>query len=157
VTASEMSVLAHRLESLAGRGRWVSIGSIDSHRSMQLNRCDLDDLRVAAGALREAGRPRGAAFENTERDRLAWRDRAWKAESERDAALAEVERLIADGQQDVPVVDDETREDVLDAVRHAKDTLTEVAVRYPSWGSELRLAGRTLDALAAAYLGRNDK
>lgn len=55
-----------------------------------------------------------------------------------------------------PVPDDETREDVLDAVRHAKDTLTEVAVRYPSWGSELRLAGRTLDALAAAYLGRTD-
>lgn len=107
-------------------------------------------------ALREGVRRRTATFENTERDRLAWRDRAWKAESERDAALAEVERLIADGQQDVPVVDDETREDVLDAVRHAKDTLTEVAVRYPSWGSELRLAGRTLDALAAAYLGRTD-
>jgi len=124
---------------------------------MPSSRPDDDELdRAAATALREGVRRRTATFENTERDRLAWRDRAWKAESERDAALAEVERLIADGQQDVPVVDDETREDMFDAVRHAKDTLTEVAVRYPSWGSELRLAGHTLDALAAAYLGRND-
>ena len=67
-----------------------------------------------------------------------------------------LDALTAAGFQVVPIVDDETREDVLDAVRHAKDTLTEVAVRYPSWGSELRLAGRTLDDLTAAYLGRTD-
>jgi len=144
--------LAIRLEHRATQNAIVR-----SHRIMPSSRPDDDELdRAAATALREGVRRRTATFENTERDRLAWRDRAWKAESERDAALAEVERLIADGQQDVPVVDDETREDMFDAVRHAKDTLTEVAVRYPSWGSELRLAGHTLDALAAAYLGRND-
>lgn len=145
---SERLALADRLDTEhQHRSPWGTLGCT----------CPVcPDLRAAAGALREGVRRRTATFENTERDRLAWRDRAWKAESERDAALAEVERLIADGQQDVPVVDDETREDVLDAVRHAKDTLTEVAVRYPSWGSELRLAGRTLDALAAAYLGRTD-
>lgn len=75
---------------------------------------------------------------------------------EPEIASVALETIEAAGFQVVPVVDDETREDVLDAVRHAKDTLTEVAVRYPSWGSELRLAGRTLDDLAAAYLGRND-
>jgi len=35
----------------------------------------------------------GAAFENTERDRLAWRDRAWKAEKDAVALRARVEVL----------------------------------------------------------------
>ena len=83
----------------------------------------------------------------------------WALDGDPEEFLALAMDLLREGwepEEVVPVVDDETREDVLDAVRHAKDTLTEVAVRYPSWGSELRLAGRTLDALAAAYLGRND-
>lgn len=82
---SERLALADRLDTEhQHRSPWGTLGCT----------CPVcPDLRAAARALREAWRPRGAAFENTERDRLAWRDRAWKAESELDAALAEVERL----------------------------------------------------------------
>lgn len=99
-------------------------------------------------ALREGVRRRTATFENTERDRLAWRDRAWKAESERDAALAEVERLIADGQQDAPIVDDATRQEVEALCASLLDA-----------GSDERICNavdRARELLSAAYLGRND-
>lgn len=69
-----------------------------------------------------------------------------------DLTLAIANRLTAAGLRVVPAVDDDTREEIGDAVRHAHDTLTEMSVRFPSWASELAIAGRTLDALAAAYL-----
>lgn len=49
---SDLTDLARRIEALTERGRWVSIGSIDSHRSIHLNHSDLDDLRAAATELR---------------------------------------------------------------------------------------------------------
>lgn len=137
---SERLALADRLDTEhQHRSPWGTLGCT----------CPVcPDLRAAAGALREARRPRGAAFENTERDRLAWRDRAWKAESERDAALAEVERLIADGQQDAPIVDDATRQEVEALCASLLDA-----------GSDERICNavdRARELLSAAYLGRTD-
>lgn len=136
--------LAIRLEHRATQNAIVR-----SHRIMPSSRPDDDELdRAAATALREGVRRRTATFENTERDRLAWRDRAWKAESERDAALAEVERLIADGQQDAPIVDDATRQEVEALCASLLDA-----------GSDERICNavdRARELLAAAYLGRTD-
>lgn len=48
----DVIALAHRTESLTQRGHWVSIGSLESHRKVQLSRSDLDDLRATAIELR---------------------------------------------------------------------------------------------------------
>lgn len=121
MTTSELTNLADRHQERADRLAECSRQTAFRDSAADLI-ADAELHAETAAALREAGRPRGAAFENTERDRLAWRDRAWKAESERDAALAEVERLIADGQQDAPIVDDATRQEV-----------PEVLVTFAKW------------------------
>ena len=92
MTTSELTNLADRHQERADRLAECSRQTAFRDSAADLI-ADAELHAETAAALREAGRPRTATFENTERDRLAWRDRAWKAESELDAALAEVERL----------------------------------------------------------------
>lgn len=95
----DVIALAHRTESLTQRGHWVSIGSLESHRKVQLSRSDLDDLRAAATELRrlEAWK-REALIALAEWDEVfdaLGRPGQWGA-SKAESARAEVERIRAE-------------------------------------------------------------
>lgn len=51
--------LVATLRRIADTGRWVSIGSIDSHMEVQLSRSQVDDLAEAADRLEELHRKAG--------------------------------------------------------------------------------------------------